>query len=711
MSLIDADKCRPDPDEIAPRSPETGARPSLPPHNRRQRLSVVILCIAPIAAVALYLGGLRSVDLEAMTGLGLISVLTVSTLLGPGLLVLGFIGTLSLARPYIWLLGIHLVLLVLMLHGITLLLESEPRFPISWVHIGFVEYIARTGTTAPDLDARWSWPGFFALAAFWGGSGDLAALHAAVSVASVVTNLLYLVALGLLMSPLRMSWQAKWLAAMFFCLLNWIGQDYFSPQGFALLLYLLFVGFLVIWFRAPHSPSGDAPWPLRPGSRLWRWLWGDASRGELPPRQAARSERVVILAVVVGLFAAATVCHQLTPFAMIMSVTALVVARRCVLRGLPVLLVVIVLAWISYMTQAYWSGHFGEVMSGVGDVGSTVSANISARADLGNPEHQWVVRARMLTTVLVFVTAGVGLLRRRRGGIEDRVLLVLIAAPIGLAFMQSYGGEMALRVYLFALAPASVLVALALFPRPVSRPSLLARCVAGALGLVMLFSFFITRYGNEPFERIDSGAVSAVGSVYDRTTDDVRFLYVTAVPELNSTPFMPLGYRDVERVHWSNTMAPLDPTDVAGVLQALREKGPDTYLITTRSQEAFVELGQGYPLGWGDEFRDSLAAAPGLRTVVENQDATVYSLDWPPEAEADHKELMSTGVQVWLTPWTGVGVAFLVLLVGTLGVREAWRLRLAPDEYTRLRPLAFAAAPLLIGFVLVVLERFVMLTS
>lgn len=237
------------------------------------------------------------------------------------------------------------------------------------------------------------------------------------------------------------------------------------------------------------------------------------------------------------------------------------------------------------MTQAYWGGHFGEVMSGVGNVGSTVSANISDRAGLGNPEHQWVVRARMLTTVLVFVIAGVGLLRRRRGGIEDRVLLVLIAAPIGLAFMQSYGGEMALRVYLFALAPASVLVALALFPRPVSRPSFLARSAAGVLGLVMLFSFFITRYGNEPFERIDSGAVSAVGSVYDQTTDDVRFLYVTAVPELNSTPFMPLGYRDVERVHWSNTMAPLDPTDVAGVLQALREKGPDTYLITTRSQE------------------------------------------------------------------------------------------------------------------------------
>lgn len=310
MSLIDADKRRSDPADFDPQCTDTEAQPPLPPQDRRQRLPVAILCVALVVAVALYLAGLRNVDLQAMTGLGLISVLTVSTMLGPGLIVLGFIGTLSLNRRRTWLLGIHLVLLVLMLHGITLLLESEPRFPISWVHIGFVEFIARTGTTAPDLDARWSWPGFFALAAFWGGSGDLSALHAAVSVASVGTNLLYLVALGLLMSPLRMSWQAKWLAAMFFCLLNWIGQDYFSPQGFALVLYLLFVGFLVVWFRTPRSPSGDAPWPLRPGNRLWRWVWGEASRGELPQRKTDPSEQVVILAVVVGSAALVTIVTE-----------------------------------------------------------------------------------------------------------------------------------------------------------------------------------------------------------------------------------------------------------------------------------------------------------------------------------------------------------------------------------------------------------------
>jgi len=226
------------------------------------------------------------------------------------------------------------------------------------------------------------------------------------------------------------------------------------------------------------------PRPYRWGSKLWWWLWGNASRGELPPRKAAPAERVVVFAVVVGLFATATVCHQLTPFAMLMSAAGLVVARRCALTGLPVMLVVILLAWISFMTQAYWGANLSDVASGVGDIGGAVGN----RASLGNAEHLLVVHARMFATVMVFLIAGWGLLRRRRRGIEDRVLLVLTAAPIGLALMQSYGGEMALRVYLFALAPASVLAALALFPHPASRPSMLARCVATVGALVLLFS-------------------------------------------------------------------------------------------------------------------------------------------------------------------------------------------------------------------------------
>jgi hypothetical protein len=158
-------------------------------------------------------------------------------------------------------------------------------------------------------------------------------------------------------------------------------------------------------------------------------------------------------------------------------------------------------------------------------------------------------------------------------------------------------------------------------------------------------------------------------------------------------------------------MAPPDPTDTSGVVRALRELGPGAYLIDTRSQEAFVVFGQGYPSDWGERFRHALVATPGIRVVVQNSDASIYALDPRQGAVAKPFVPPSTGLQVWNTPWTPVGVAFLVVLLGIMGVREARVVGLTPDERWRLRPLTFAAVPFFIGFVLVVAERFMLLTS
>jgi len=63
-----------------------------------QAVSVAVQCLVTAGAVALYLAPLRSVDLDAMTGFGLVSVLPVSTMAGLGMLVIAFIGTLSMRR-------------------------------------------------------------------------------------------------------------------------------------------------------------------------------------------------------------------------------------------------------------------------------------------------------------------------------------------------------------------------------------------------------------------------------------------------------------------------------------------------------------------------------------------------------------------------------------------------------------------------------------
>ena len=697
--------------DVVPVAPQRAARSvgrhRAPRPGRGHLVAAAIVCLLTVGAVALCTAQLNSVDLAVMNGLGLISVLPVSMLCGLVLLNVGFIGALSLRRRHPWLLGIQLVLLVLMLHGITAVLESQPRFPITWIHAGFVEFIDRTGTTVPGLDARWSWPGFFALAASLAGSGDREALTPILTLTPTVTNLLYLVAFGLLLSALKMSWQAKWLAAWLFCMLNWIGQDYFSPQGWTLLLYLLFVGLLVIWFRAPaDAPKATPHRRVARADRLWRRVWGDATPGEEPPAGIRPAERIVLLAVIVGLFAAATVSHQLTPFAMVMSAAGLVLVRRCTLTGLPVLLGVILVAWISYLTYPYWSGHLSVIVGSVGDVNGTVSANVVTRTSHSSEEHQLVLYARIATTVLVFAMAALGLLRRRRRRIEDRVLLVLIVVPVLLVLLQSYGGEIAMRVYLFSLAPACVLAALAFFPHPSARPSTLARTAAGVCTFVLLFAFFLTRYGNEQFEQITDGAVSTVESIYEQIPAGGRFLFVSGPPTRGDTPFMPLGYRDVEKVGHTNTEAPGDPSDVSGVLGALREEGPGTYLISTKTQENYLTFGEGFAVDWGQRFRRALAAAPGIQIVADNPDVAVYTYDRGPSNALESYTPPATGIEVGKTLWTPIGLVFLILLVGILGMREALRAHLGRNARTRLRPLTIAAVPLLIGFAVVVLERF-----
>ena len=77
---------------------------------------------------------------------------------------------------------------------------------------------------------------------------------------------------------------------------KWVGQDYFSPQSFNYLLYLLFVG-----VRADLVPDPAASkQPGRPAAACRRigWPRRGLEPGELPARPTGGGERAVLLAIV-----------------------------------------------------------------------------------------------------------------------------------------------------------------------------------------------------------------------------------------------------------------------------------------------------------------------------------------------------------------------------------------------------------------------------
>ncbi|MFR9792015.1 lipopolysaccharide biosynthesis protein [Streptomyces sp. MB22_4] len=672
-------------------SPAAPAPPSRPPH----RLSGLPLTCLLVAALLLYwLPALRlgETDLDRMGGLGLVSVLPLPTLAGAALLVVVFAGLLRQRREHRALLLVTLLATVVSLHALPAVIEPEPRFATAWQHLGFLDYIDRTGSAVPDLDARWSWPGFFAVAAFAGRACGITDFTGVIRWWPTAIQLAYLAPMALLTRSVRAHWRAKWTGVWLFALCGWVGQDYFSPQGFTFLLYLLFVAVLLVWFRPPRALSAR----LRPG--------------EAEPAPADRRRRTVLLLLLTGLYAATVPAHQLTPFMMLGVLTALVLLRRCELRGLPLLFAVVVALWLGFMAEPYWSGHFDDLFGGVGGIGGNVSSSVAGRIQGGDPTHKLVLYTRVLLAGAVLALACGGWLRRRLHRYRERSLLVLTLVPFLGFGMQSYGGEMALRVFMFAVPGAALLGALALFPRARDRPGL-APVAALLAGLLLMGGFLVARWGNEPFERTRPGEVAAMNWVYAHDRPTVRLLWLSEDTVNDVTPSLPWGAKDMERVDYVPTLAPADPARVSGLVEALKEAGPRSYLMVDRSQVTYLRLVAGYPAAWQPRLTRSLDARRDLTKVQVDDDVSVYALRGRPPGPVPLPRPGPIGPRVTWTPWSVVGALAAVVLTLVLAAREVARVAVRPGarRLRLLRGSLWFCVPLLAVVPAVLVQRFLTL--
>ncbi|GAA2197627.1 lipopolysaccharide biosynthesis protein [Streptomyces bangladeshensis] len=654
-----------EPEDAVPENaegPPAGPR-RLPP----TRAGAVLGCLL-LAALGLYwVPALRlgEADLDRMGGLGLVSVLPVPTLAGAALLVAVFAALLRLRHEHRALLLLTLVATVVSLHALPAVIEPEPRFPTAWQHLGFLDHIDRTGSAVPDLDARWSWPGFFAVAAFVGRACGVGDFTEVIRWWPTVIQLAYLAPMFLLTRALRASWRAKWTGVWLFGLSGWVGQDYFSPQGFTYLLYLVFVAVLLVWFRPP------------------RVIWTRLRPGEAEVEPAGRRQRAVLLLLLIGLYAATVPAHQLTPFVMLGVLTALVLLGRSELYGLPLLLAVLVAVWVGFLAEPYWSGHFDELFGGVGGVGGNVSSSVSGRIQGGSPTHKLVLYTRVLLAGSVLALACWGWWRRRRGRLRERSLLVLTFVPFLGFGMQSYGGEMALRVFMFAVPGAALLGGLAFFPRlgagARERRARAAPVAALLAGLLLAGGFLVARWGNEPFERTRPGEVAAMDWVYAHDRPTLRLLWLSQDPVDEVTPALPWGARDMERVTYVPTQAPADPALVAGLVKALKDAGPNAYLMVNRSQVTYLELDAGFPASWAPRLTGHLDERRELTKVLVNEDVTVYALRTRPAGPVPRPDPGPAGPQVTWTPWSVVGALAAVILVVLLAGRELVRVAVRPS--------------------------------
>ncbi|RKE22621.1 glycosyltransferase [Streptomyces sp. TLI_171] len=566
-------------------------------------------------AVALWLLALRNVPLGRMGDLGLLQVLPPAYWAALAVLTAGFVLLLRLPRPPAALAAGYVLALIAVVHATPSLLYPGPRYAWAWKHLAVVDAMFRHNGTVPHadgLDIYNQWPGFFQLnVLFLRATG----LHSALGYATwyePLANLLLLGPLLLMFSALTRDPRLIWGGAYLYFATSWVGQDYFSPQAFAYLLYLLVLA-LVMRRLAPAAGLRSDPGAAA-GARP---LTGAAEPGT---RRGWRPGPFLLLLALIG---GVVTSHQLTPVMLISTLTLLALPRRNRHVVLPVLAATVALTvlWDATVARRYVSANLGDLAGALLSPDRNVLAGVNGlgAAAPGQVLVVWVDRA---TTVAVLLLAVAALLSHRR--LRATGLPLLLAAPLPLLLANPYGGEMIFRAYLFALPAAAFLGATVLFGGHHPWPRWRAPVVCAA-AFALLTGLLFGNYSKEAMNWFSPQEIAAVRYVAATAPPGSRIVSVTA-----DLPGGEQRYDQLERTVLGQL--PADDqrnlvTDPLPVVQHLMDDpgvtGP-SYLVLTRAQAAECELTGRLPAGTVDRVHAAVAGSPRFQPVFTTPDAVVY---------------------------------------------------------------------------------------
>ncbi len=543
----------------------------------------ILLALPLLAALAAWAVSLRGVDLDAMTDLGLVSVLPIIFWAALATVVCHAVVSIHHGRTA----AAQLVALIVMIHGTPALLYGTLRYSWAWKHVGIVDYIVRHGAVDPHiqtLNAYHAWPGFFAMNAEFTTVTGIAPLTYA-GWAPVVNTLLALVPLWLIFDALTHDKRRVWFALLVFVLANWIGQDYFSPQAFAFLLHLTVLAVCLRWLPGHGTPGG---------------------------------RRRALVGIVALLMLAIVSSHQLTPFMLLASLTILVVTRRVRPLWLPLLLGGLTVIWIYTMAAQFLGQNLYWIVESIGRPASNTQTTFVDLSQAGEEQHLVAWADRGLTAGM-FLLGLAGMIRLWRARSPYGVTALLAAGPLPLLAANSYGGEMLFRVYLFALPFLALLVAGLFYPRPTVRWTL---PVAIICVLAMTAAFALAYYGKERSNRFTTDEVAASTWLYGHAPQGAVIVSATANYPWAFTHYEYYRYEFLEQLPPTKRKA-LD-TDPVPLLTELGGTAAPVYVVLTRSEQISVRYTGVLPAGAWARISADLATDHEYQLAFRNKDAEIY---------------------------------------------------------------------------------------
>jgi hypothetical protein len=410
------------------------------------KLSIADLLL-PLS-VALWAIGVHETNASHLGPFGLVTSLAPLFYLGVVGLFVYFLIELRREHPDPRKLALVAIVVVVALYGTAALVYPDGRYPWLYKTLGIVQYVNVHGQLNRHIDIYQNWPGFFAVAAWFDKVAGLASPVAYAKWAQMVFELAALPLLYVIFRALGLTVRQQWLAIVLYFSSNWIGQDYLSPQGLGTVLSL---GVLALACR----------YLLVDGAPLWRkGEQAGTLRNEYSGSTSSNKEVVAACIALISTYFVLTYTHELSPYTVLVQLSAIAIAGRLRPRWLPIVLGAIAIGYLA-PRFAFVNSRYG-LLASFGKFFSNALTPATTSAATG--DQQLLERSVEVLSGIIWLLAVVGVWARRRAGYPVLALALLAFSPIFVIAGVHYGNEATLRVFLFSLPWSAALASCVLAP-------------------------------------------------------------------------------------------------------------------------------------------------------------------------------------------------------------------------------------------------------
>ncbi len=394
----------------------------------RTRVSVSLI----VAAVAVFGWSIHSVAAASYTSYGLL-VAQPLVLVAALLALAAFVAALRCSSlGAMWGAALTLVIVV---RGYTLFSTPQALYYYTYRHLGVMDWFAHSGALARGVDVYSDWPGALATGTWFSESSGVSTFAMAHGF-TLIYHFALLAAMFVLARTAGLASPVAMTAAVILEALNWVGQDYLSPQAFAFLLALVVLSLMLVARDDRHTKSAG------------------------------------ILAALI--FTAVTWSHQLTPVWLLVVAVAAGVFKTTRPRWIAAPMILS----FTVMVVVNWSSLLANNPGISADVAENSAGNVTQIGAAGQQLTSQLTRGVALAlwiTVLAIVV--IQLVRRR-----PSTAPIIMFGSSAVVLLSNYGGEAVFRVYLYSLPGAAILLA------PALKTALTHRTPSARMGLFPLAS-------------------------------------------------------------------------------------------------------------------------------------------------------------------------------------------------------------------------------